>query len=916
MLQLKGITKEYVTGDQKVMALNGVTVNFRRREFVSILGASGCGKTTLLNIIGGLDRYTDGDIVIEGTSTKDFKDRDWDTYRNHSVGFVFQSYNLIPHQSVLKNVELALTLSGIKRDERRRRAKEALEKVGLGNQLNKKPNQMSGGQMQRVAIARAIVNDPEIILADEPTGALDTQTSIQIMNILKELSKDRLVIMVTHNPDLAKEYSTRIINLKDGVIEGDTMPYDGVETETEKKITNKGKKPSMSFWTALSLSFNNLATKKARTILTSFAGSIGIIGIALILSLSAGFNAYIDQVQKETLTSYPLEINKTSLGYDSIMTAMMTDSRNESDKYPEGEDITSFNFIDNMINNVASSSSRNDLPAFKKYLEENLDYSLVSGVQYTYDLNFTIYKNQTLLTGEGYNRIYPVKLPDVSSFSPELAASAQFQQLYYSFGSMMSMTSAWSEVIDNEKLINEQYDFLKGGYPKAPNEVLLIVDEYNQIDDMTLYMLGLMNDDDIRYIFNKVMLSKSEAKYENPYPGVENPKFDESKPYYGKYYKDMTDEELCEVTTLLTGYKRSAMKYTLDDLLNLEYKLVLDSQKYVERDSVTLEGVNTKTFSKMNDDELKNYIGNSAYTLKVSGIIRLKNGVTNGAVSGGICYTKDLTETLIAINNATPIVAEFNSEKDRAEQRKINSGAEDTNGLFVNIFAEVLPEERYLSQAEFETLGVKSTVEVDGVSYEVGENLSAIDLESPQSIRIYPLSFETKDEIVRFIDDYNKNVEPSQQIKYSDLVGVMMSSITIIINAITYVLIAFVSVSLIVSSIMIGIITYISVLERTKEIGVLRSIGASKRDVATVFNAETIIIGLCAGLMGVIVTIVLNIPISLIIMSLTGIGNVASLPWAGGIILTVISVLLTTIAGLFPSRLASKKDPVVALRTE
>ncbi|MGN0819158.1 MAG: ATP-binding cassette domain-containing protein [Christensenellaceae bacterium] len=916
MLQLKGITKEYVTGDQKVMALNGVTVNFRRREFVSILGASGCGKTTLLNIIGGLDRYTDGDIVIEGTSTKDFKDRDWDTYRNHSVGFVFQSYNLIPHQSVLKNVELALTLSGIKRDERRRRAKEALEKVGLGNQLNKKPNQMSGGQMQRVAIARAIVNDPEIILADEPTGALDTQTSIQIMNILKELSKDRLVIMVTHNPDLAKEYSTRIINLKDGVIEGDTMPYDGVETETEKKITNKGKKPSMSFWTALSLSFNNLATKKARTILTSFAGSIGIIGIALILSLSAGFNAYIDQVQKETLTSYPLEINKTSLGYDSIMTAMMTDSRNESDKYPEGEDITSFNFIDNMINNVASSSSRNDLPAFKKYLEENLDYSLVSGVQYTYDLNFTIYRNQTLLTGEGYNRIYPVKLPDVSSFSPELAASAQFQQLYYSFGSMMSMTSAWSEVIDNEKLINEQYDFLKGGYPKAPNEVLLIVDEYNQIDDMTLYMLGLMNDDDIRYIFNKVMLSKSEAKYENPYPGVENPKFDESKPYYGKYYKDMTDEELCEVTTLLTGYKRSAMKYTLDDLLNLEYKLVLDSQKYVERDSVTLEGVNTKTFSKMNDDELKNYIGNSAYTLKVSGIIRLKNGVTNGAVSGGICYTKDLTETLIAINNATPIVAEFNSEKDRAEQRKINSGAEDTNGLFVNIFAEVLPEERYLSQAEFETLGVKSTVEVDGVSYEVGENLSAIDLESPQSIRIYPLSFETKDEIVRFIDDYNKNVEPSQQIKYSDLVGVMMSSITIIINAITYVLIAFVSVSLIVSSIMIGIITYISVLERTKEIGVLRSIGASKRDVATVFNAETIIIGLCAGLMGVIVTIVLNIPISLIIMSLTGIGNVASLPWAGGIILTVISVLLTTIAGLFPSRLASKKDPVVALRTE
>lgn len=916
MLQLKGITKEYVTGEEKVMALNGITVNFRRREFVSILGASGCGKTTLLNIIGGLDRYTNGDIVIEGTSTKNFNDRDWDTYRNHSVGFVFQSYNLIPHQTVLKNVELALTLSGIKREERRKRAKEALEKVGLGNQLNKKPNQMSGGQMQRVAIARAIVNDPEIILADEPTGALDTQTSIQIMNILKELSKDRLVIMVTHNPDLAKEYSTRIINLKDGVIEGDTMPYDGVEEAFEKKITNKGKKPSMSFWTALSLSFNNLATKKARTILTSFAGSIGIIGIALILSLSSGFNAYIDQVQKETLTSYPLQIDSTSMGYDAIMTAMMTDGRNEKDKYPEGEDITSFNFIDNMVNTVASSSSRNDLPAFKKYLEENLDYSLVSGVQYTYDLNFTIYKNQTLLTGEGYNKIYPVQLPDVSTFSPELAASKQFQQMYYSFGSMMSMTSAWSEVIDNEKLINEQYDFLKGGYPKSANEIMLVVDEYNQIDDMTLYMLGLMNDDDIRFIFNKVMLSKSNEKYENPVPGTSNPMFDETKPFYGKIYKEMTDEELNEVTTLLTGYKRSAMKYTLDDLMKLEYKLVLDSQKYVEAEPRSLYEVPTKTFRKMDDGELKTYVEGSAYTLKVAGILRLKKGVTNGAISGSMCYTKDLTETLIAVNNETSIVKEFNGEKDRAEQRRVKLGAEDTNGLFVNIFANALPEETYLSQAEFEKLGTRQTVTVGGMTQEVGENLWALDLESPNSIRIYPLSFETKDEIVKFIDDYNKNVEPEKQIKYSDLVGVMMSSITIIINAITYVLIAFVSVSLIVSSIMIGIITYISVLERTKEIGVLRSIGASKRDVATVFNAETIIIGLCAGLMGVIVTIILNIPISLVIMSLTGIGNVASLPWAGGIILTVISVLLTTIAGLFPSRIASKKDPVVALRTE
>ena len=895
MLKLKNITKNYVTADNTVTALKDVSLNFRRSEFVSVLGPSGCGKTTLLNIIGGLDRYTSGDIVINGRSTKDYKDKDWDSYRNHSVGFVFQSYNLIPHQSVLKNVELALTLSGIKRDERRERAKAALEKVGLGDQLNKKPNQMSGGQMQRVAIARAIVNDPDIILADEPTGALDTETSVSVMEILKELSKTKLVIMVTHNPELATEYSTRIINLKDGQIINDSMPFEG-EPEKEKVEKSTEKKPSMSFWTALSLSLNNLATKKARTILTSFAGSIGIIGIALILSLSAGFNAYITRIQQETLTSYPLSITEVNINYTTLISSFLGSGEREGQEFPDTQEITTQNAISDMVDEIAASAATNDLKSFKKHLDENLDKNLVSDIQYGYNLDFTIYRKQTVATTvkpvptTSYNQVFPVKLPDINDvIAPQMAA--MMKDYYSSFANLLTSSPAWGQIVGDKTLVDAQYDYLAGHYPENANEILLVVDKYNQISDLSLYLLGLLTAEDISYLFNEMMYTNMpEAQIDAMYNQL---------PESLKTASNVSEKIKCILKA--QGVQRTKQTFTFDEILNspdYEYVALLGGEKVKNNGSKTLEGVTTNLYAEKTAEELDAYMNSAnSLKLKISGIVRLKDGVTNGAVSGDMGYTSELTKLLISRNAALPIVSDYEKEAQNAQTRA-NGG--DTNGYYVNLYTG-----EPINQDAYEALKDSGVV-----------SLSAVKEDEPNSISIYPKSFEDKDKIVEFIKEYNDSVEEAKQINYNDFIGMMMSSITTIVNAITYILIAFVSISLVVSSIMIGIITYISVLERTKEIGVLRSIGASKRDIKRVFNAETMIIGFAAGMLGIIVTLILNIPINIIINALSGIAGVASLPLVGGIALVVISVILTTIAGLLPASMASKKDPVVALRTE
>ncbi len=897
MLKLKNITKNYVTADNTVTALKGVSLNFRRSEFVSVLGPSGCGKTTLLNIIGGLDRYTDGDIVINGRSTKDYKDKDWDSYRNHSVGFVFQSYNLIPHQSVLKNVELALTLSGIKREERRERAKAALEKVGLGDQLNKKPNQMSGGQMQRVAIARAIVNDPDIILADEPTGALDTETSISVMEILKELSKTKLVIMVTHNPDLATEYSTRIINLKDGEIINDSMPFEG-EPEKEKIEKSTEKKPSMSFWTALSLSLNNLTTKKARTILTSFAGSIGIIGIALILSLSAGFNAYIARIQQETLTSYPLSITQVNINYTNLISSFLGSSEREGQEYPDTQEVTTQNAISDMVDEIAASANTNDLKSFKKHLDENLDKDLISDIKYGYNLDFTIYRKQTVATTvkpiktTSYNQVFPVKLPEIDDvIAPQMAT---MMESYYSrFGDLLTSSPAWGEIVGDKSLVDAQYDYLAGHYPENANEILLVVDKYNQISDLSLYLLGLLTAEDISYLFNEMMYTNI--------PEVQIDAMYNQLPDSLKTASNVSEKIKCILKA--QGVQRTKQTFTFDELLNdsdYEYVALLGGEKVKNNGTKTLEGVTTNLYAERTAEELNAYMNSAdSFKLKISGIVRLKDGVTNGAIAGDMGYTDELTKLLISRNANLPIVSDYEKEVQNAQTRAGSDG-DLTSTYYVDLYTG-----EPINQETYEALKNSGAV-----------SLSAVKEDEPTSISIYAKSFEDKDKIVEFISEYNDSVEEVKQINYNDFIGMMMSSITTIVNAITYILIAFVSISLVVSSIMIGIITYISVLERTKEIGVLRSIGASKRDIKRVFNAETMIIGFTAGMLGILITLVLNIPINIIINALSGISGVAALPLVGGIALVVISVILTTIAGLLPASMASKKDPVVALRTE
>lgn len=846
MLELKNIVKEYETADEKVVALKGVSMEFRKSEFVSVLGPSGCGKTTLLNIIGGLDRYTSGDLIINGKSTANFNDKDWDTYRNHSVGFVFQSYNLIPHQTVVENVELALTLAGIGAKERRERAIAVLDKVGLKNKINARPNQLSGGQMQRVAIARALINDPEILLADEPTGALDSKTSVQIMELLKELSLERLIIMVTHNPELAEKYSTRIIRLLDGELVGDDKPLSDEEIISEreaekvKPTVNKGrKKTSMSFLTALSLSFRNLMTKKGRTILVSFAGSIGIIGIALILSLSSGFQTYINRVQADTLSNYPITVQDTYSDFTSVLGSGDASGKTE---YPDSTEITANDSLKKMLETLADSQVKNNLYDFKKWLDEkDYDKNKINAIKYTYDLNFEVY-------GENYKGEQNSRLQSAIDLIMQLMQGSAQTNPMFSTG----MRKAWSEAIDNEKLLKSQYELVGDGRWMdftADNEVMVVLDKYNRIPDYNLAALGLIDENEILYPLLKT--------------------------YYG-------ESRIPPYVTKVEDKDKSDGKFQVSDILGKEFSVCSPSAFYTKWDS---DGNYHKSAKDVHSEDYYAAIANGK-KVKVVGVIRPKEGSATGALDGTIIYNKHLTKALLDAVGGSEVV-------------KAQKAAPETDVTSGKPFGEA-------------TDATGKKVSYDGNMIKFGY----ADESKPQSISIYPSTFENKKYVSDLIAEYNADKSKEDKISYTDYLDIMMSSITDIINAVSYVLIGFVSVSLIVSSIMIGIITYISVLERTKEIGVLRALGASKKDVARVFNAETLIIGLAAGVIGIGLTVLLDIPLSMIIYALADIKNVAVLPWQGGLILVAISMVLTLIAGLIPSRLASKKDPVIALRTE
>ena len=988
MLTLKDIHKDYPAGDIKVAALRGVSISFRKSEFVSILGPSGCGKTTLLNIIGGLDQYTSGDLVIDGRSTKNFKDADWDAYRNHSIGFVFQSYNLIPHQSVLSNVELALTISGVSKAERRRRAKEALEKVGLGGELNKRPNQMSGGQMQRVAIARSLVNNPEILLADEPTGALDSETSVQIMELLKEIAKDRLVIMVTHNPELAETYSTRIIRIIDGKIIGDTNPYEEVqenapEQEVSAKEKNKKEKRlrnrSMSFGTALALSLNNLRTKKGRTILTSFAGSIGIIGIALILAISNGVTNYINRVQEDTLSSYPITIQKETADLSSILTNLM--GTNTSDQGGPKHDLDAvyanrvmYELLDTLANIEVQT---NNLKAFKQYIESTPGFKeFASAIDYSYALDFHIFTKDK--NGE-------IIKSDISSLMAELMGMDSASSSNSDMG-MFASYNIWEEMLKGRdgEIINplfyDQYDLIHGAWPTAYNEIVLVVDENNEISDVVLYSLGLKTTEEMM----KDLAQSGKGELEN------------------LPVESWTYEEICSMT----------------------FKLILSPDFYQKNTDGTYSDLSTTPTGI----EIL-YNSDKPIELKVSGIIRPNDDTVASMLKGSIGYTTALTEYAIQRAAESEIVKEqlANPDQDifiglpfKTDDEELSSAEkavlikeyfaslskEKKAEIYIDIKSQISEDKlkmmveaalaqyseedlrKLAIQAYAEKMGITDTTEIEkhinamskeelteamreGISQQIAaqyeatvraqlgaqpaeilaglfdqesfteeqyaeffelymppthsqstyeKNLSKlgyVDLESPTAINIYTATFADKDEISALIAEYNSKVSEDDKINYTDLVALLMSSITLVINAISYVLIAFVSVSLVVSSIMIGIITYISVLERTKEIGILRAIGASKKDISRIFNAETAIVGFTAGMMGIGVTLILIMIANPILHAVTGIGILnASLPVVGAVILVALSVGLTLIAGLVPSRLAAKKDPVVALRTE
>lgn len=986
MLEIRNIVKDYETGSETVHALKGVSIAFRESELVSILGQSGCGKTTLLNIIGGLDQYTSGDLIINGQSTKQYKSAEWDIYRNHSVGFIFQSYNLIPHQSVLSNVELALTLSGVSKAERRRRAKEALEKVGLGNQLNKRPNQMSGGQMQRVAIARALVNDPDILLADEPTGALDSETSIQIMELVKEIAKDRLVIMVTHNPELAEKYSTRIVKLLDGQIVGDSDPFDPAKepahSEVRKTEVTKGQKTSMSFLTALSLSKNNLMTKKGRTFLTSFAGSIGIIGIALILSLSNGVQEYINSVERSTLASFPVSIQHETVDYTSLMTSMMN-VRDNAEENRDPDRIYTNDISTEMMKTMLSEMQTNNLAEFKEYLESDPDgiSASIEEIQYSYDSNLYIYGH----SADG----------DIMQINPSTVMSAMMgqsmadnvSQMTNTYSSLMGSSSmssydAFRELLSTDMLKTE-YEVLAGRLPEAYNEVVVLVTDRNELSDVTLYTLGLRDQGELEGMMSSVMAGES---------------FD-----------------------LDTG----DLSFSYDDLMGMEFSMLTAPEFYQKNDDGTWTDMRS-------DSEFMEQAAENGLKLKVVGILKPDaDSLISSTNSGGIGYTHALTEYMIDKTNSSELVKaqkenpdvdvftgiEFPKADEEEEQPMSQSEAmemltgmlteEQRTKLNEGIMAALTEEQQ--AQIQSAMMGMVSDEQMNSImmgvltpeqltqlqsgadvnslltdaqkaqmSAQIAASLTAeqnaelsemmngmadptkmytifmqvlttdqlrqlmdmtkepettdatydgnlkllgvAELSEPSSMKIYATDFESKEKITQLIEKYNdsKIVDDNQAdvINYTDYVGLMMSSVSDIINSISYILIAFVAISLIVSSIMIGIITYISVLERTKEIGILRAMGASKRDISNVFNAETLIVGFSAGVIGIAVTLLLNIPINIIIENITGIANVALLPWQGGVILVVISMLLTLIAGLVPAGVAAKKDPVEALRTE
>ena len=870
MLELKNITKDYVSGDSTVQALKGISIEFRKSEFVSILGQSGCGKTTLLNIIGGLDRYTSGDLVINGKSTKKFKDKDWDAYRNYSVGFVFQNYNLIPHQTILSNVELALTISGVSREERKERAIKALEDVGLKEQIHKKPNQLSGGQMQRVAIARALVNNPDIILADEPTGALDTKTSVQIMEILKEISKDKLIVMVTHNPELAEKYSTRIVRILDGVITDDSKPFTEEDRKNEKDAKAKDGRTSMKFFTALRLSLNNLMTKKGRTLLTSFAGSIGIIGIALILSISNGVQNYINRVEEDTLSSYPVTIDESTVDISSMMEGLMGETEENTETHEDGK-IYSRDIMNDMISTLSSKVSSNNLEALKNYIEnENSTIKdNASSIQYNYNLNINLYKEDT---SNGIVRVNPSTVMNAFGMEDMMEAqeSSPMSSMFGSSMTSMSNTDVWEEMLDNEELLHSQYDLVAGNWPTNYNEVVLIVNENNEISDYTLYALGLKDQNELEEKWNKVQNGET-----------------------------VEDSE----TT----------SYTYDELLNLSFKLVLNSDYYEKENGLWVD--------KSEDEDYMKELLNNCENINVVGIIKQNEQSVATGMSGGIGYTKDLKEYVINKTNEAEIVKEQKNNPDINVFTGLAFPDEDSKTFdYSQLSDEQRAQLAMLSTEELaeimETYSNNANASYDGNL----ELLGAVNLDKPSSISIYPKDFDAKDVITQEIDNYNQKQRDDGKeenvINYTDLIGIMMSSVSQIIDTISYVLIAFVAISLVVSSIMIGIITYISVLERTKEIGILRAIGASKKDISRVFNAETFIVGLIAGLLGIGVTVLLNIPITKIIYAVTGVTVTVSLPVAGGIILVLISMVLTIIAGLIPARMASKRDPVEALRTE
>lgn len=1011
MLELKNIKKDYPAGDNTVHALKGVNLQFRKNEFVSILGPSGCGKTTLLNIIGGLDKYTSGDLIINGTSTKSFQDRDWDTYRNHSIGFVFQSYNLIPHQSVLQNVELALTLTGVSRAERRERAKAALEQVGLGNQLKKKPSQMSGGQMQRVAIARALVNNPDIILADEPTGALDTETSVQVMDILKEISKEKLIIMVTHNPEIAQNYSTRIIRMLDGEIKDDSLPISDEEYLEERKIERMakaakvkanaaGKKkrekmPSMSLPTSFSLSLKNLIAKGGRTALTSFAGSIGIIGIALIFSVSQGLTSYIDMVQESTLASYPLTIESTSIDASSLLTLFMDmGSKGDGEREPNKvyEHTIMYDMVD-ALNNL--ETTENDLKAFKEYIEkeyakeESALKDAIHGIQYSYALDLLVYtKNvdgaiiksdtQELLQ----NMMMEAMGMNLSAFGDSASMMGSSIMMPTMGGASMNL---WQEILPGEEgspindMVLNQYDVIYGSWPNSHDEVVVVVNDNNEIDDMTLYALGLKPQAEMDAIIDSAIHGTDLVETDN--------------------------------------------SWTFDEICDMEFRVILNSDCY-SYDAVT------DTYTDLRDTEtgLKYVYEEKGIDLKVSGIIRVREDVEAGMLKGTIGYISELTEYVIenskdsvavnaqlqnpstdiftglpfeentgsltneeketyfrnyiaelseakkaatyvamksipteeylqtmvdaqiaTIDRATiesmlgpSIAEEVGMSEDEITKYLANMSDEDLFATFEMILREQI-KAQYAAQVEQQMAAMQPTQLVAALDMEMAtysteqcaiyydeivefskatydgnlEKLGYLDLEDPKTINFYASTFENKDVIEEAIADYNATVEEIKQITYTDYVGIMMSSITTVINAITYVLIAFVAISLVVSSIMIAVITLISVQERTKEIGILRAMGASKHNVSVMFNAETILIGFASGVIGVAITYLACIPINAIIHYLTGLNNLnAFLPWHVAVILIAISVILNLFSGLIPAKSAAKKDPVVALRTE